>query len=97
MEHPPSSGPDDSLVDTVRALVARQLPGAPDLPIHAPLSEAGLDSLRMVATLVSIEDEFGIEMPGELITPETFHSVRQLASAVGTVLHSTRDHARRSG
>jgi acyl carrier protein len=77
----------DTLSATVRDLVARQLPGAtgaglsPDLPLR----EAGLDSLRTVATLVAIEDEFGLQLPDELITPETFHSLRTLTAAVASV------------
>ncbi|MEU5634082.1 phosphopantetheine-binding protein [Streptomyces rishiriensis] len=87
MSTAPAGRTGDTLSATVRDLVARQLPGAagdglsPDLPLR----DAGLDSLRTVATLVAIEDEFGLQLPDELITPETFHSLRTLTAALASV------------
>lgn len=83
----------DALSETVRDLVARQLPDAVgiDLTPDLPLREAGLNSLGTVATLVAIENEFGLSLPDELITPETFHSVRTLAAALAFVVDADRD------
>jgi acyl carrier protein len=87
MSTAPADRTGDTLSATVRDLVARQLPGgagdglSPDLPLR----DAGLDSLRTVATLVAIEDEFGLQLPDELITPETFHSLRTLTAALASV------------
>lgn len=82
----------DALSETIRALVARQLPdeGGRDLTPDLPLREAGLNSLGTVATLVAIESEFGLSLPDELVTPETFHSVRTLAAAVTSVRDAER-------
>lgn len=74
---------DDSL-DRITDLVSRYLPDgtgsgfSPD----ADLREAGLDSMGIVALLVSLEDEFGIDFPDELIAPATFASVRNLHQIV---------------
>ncbi|GGU75265.1 hypothetical protein GCM10010211_46610 [Streptomyces albospinus] len=83
----------DALSETVRDLVARQLPDAvgTDLTPELPLHDAGLNSLGTVATLVAIENEFGLSLPDELITPETFHSVRTLAAALASVMNGERD------
>ncbi|GAO10189.1 phosphopantetheine-binding protein [Streptomyces lydicamycinicus] len=80
----------DALRETVRDLVARQLPDAVggDLSPDLPLREAGLSSLGMVATLVAIESEFGVSLPDDLITPETFHSLRTLATALAPVVEA---------
>ncbi|WP_432145498.1 phosphopantetheine-binding protein [Streptomyces sp. bgisy084] len=83
----------DALSETVRELVARQLPDAagaaltPDLPLR----DAGLNSLGTVATLVAIESEFGLSLPDELITPETFHSIRTLTTALASVVDEEKD------
>lgn len=83
----------DALSETVRDLVARQLPDTAgvDLTPDLPLRDAGLNSLGTVATLVAIESEFGLSLPDELITPETFHSVRTLAAALASVVDAERD------
>ncbi|ARF53452.1 phosphopantetheine-binding protein [Streptomyces gilvosporeus] len=83
----------DALRETVRDLVARQLPDAvgTDLTPDLPLREAGLNSLGTVATLVAIENEFGLSLPDELMTPETFHSIRTLAAALASVVDAGRD------
>ncbi|MEV6564949.1 phosphopantetheine-binding protein [Streptomyces kronopolitis] len=89
-----TAGPTgDALRETIRALVARQLPdeGGRELTPDLPLREAGLNSLGTVATLVAIEGEFGIGLPDELVTPETFHSVRTLTAAVAFVVDAERD------
>ncbi|UOX92976.1 phosphopantetheine-binding protein [Amycolatopsis sp. FBCC-B4732] len=76
----------DALVAALRELVLRQLPAtAADLGPDSPLGEAGLTSLRTVATLVAIEAGLGAELPPELITPDTFRSVRTLAAAIEPV------------
>lgn len=83
----------DALGETIRDLVARQLPdeGGRELTPDLPLRDAGLNSLGTVATLVAIESEFGLSLPDELVTPETFHSVRTLTAAVASVVDAERD------
>jgi acyl carrier protein len=74
---------DDSL-DRIADLVSRHLPGGPGAAFgpDADLREAGLDSMGIVALLVALEGEFGIEFPDELITPATFTTIRNLHQIV---------------
>ncbi|MBB4688782.1 phosphopantetheine-binding protein [Amycolatopsis jiangsuensis] len=80
----------DALVAALRELVLRQLPATEaELGPDSPLREAGLTSLRTVATLVAIEDALGRDLPPELITAETFGSLRTLAAAIEPVAAAT--------
>lgn len=47
-----------------------------------PLRERGLDSLSVVALMVSVESAFGVWFPSHLINHETFTSVRTLSAVV---------------
>jgi acyl carrier protein len=46
------------------------------------LRDAGLTSLDMVNLMLSIEAEFGIEIPQSAMTPDNFESVRTIESLV---------------
>jgi acyl carrier protein len=46
------------------------------------LREAGLTSLDMVNLMLSIEAEFGIEIPQNAMTPENFETVRAIEQLV---------------
>lgn len=46
------------------------------------LWESGMDSLASVRLLVQLEDAFVVEFPDELLTRDTFSSVRKLASVI---------------
>jgi acyl carrier protein len=58
---------------------------AGDVPIepHASLFDLGLDSLATVALLVGIEDAFGIMIPDEDLSPNTFATPMDLWAVVG--------------
>ncbi len=58
-----------------------------DVPVETlsdadDLYAAGLSSLGTVRVMLAIEEAFGIEVPGELITFELFQSVDSLACAL---------------
>ncbi|MFD9706408.1 phosphopantetheine-binding protein [Lentzea sp. NPDC059081] len=76
------SSPASSLIDAVREILVRTLPGGAAPADDAPLRELGLSSLRMVRVVVALREELGCELPDDLLRPETFHSVRTLVSAV---------------
>ena len=53
---------------------------------HDDLYAAGLSSLGAVRVMMAIEDEFAIEIPGELITHEMFQSIDSLAGVIALVV-----------
>ncbi|MCF3120534.1 acyl carrier protein [Streptomyces arenae] len=55
-----------------------EAPAGPD----TPLTDRGVDSLTIAALIVDIEQTFGVRFPADLITADTFTSVRTLATAV---------------
>ncbi|MFM0070212.1 acyl carrier protein [Paraburkholderia sediminicola] len=61
-----------------------------DVPIETlsdsdDLYAAGLSSLGSVRVMMAIEDLFGIEIPGELITYDLFRSIDSLVNTIGQV------------
>lgn len=75
------TAPDAALA----ALLRRNLPelgeGAAIMP-DTPLAELGLDSMRAVDILFDIEDSFGVRLPDEALTPETFATPAGLTAAI---------------
>jgi acyl carrier protein len=55
------------------------------------LVDLGLDSFNTVEILVRLEEEFGIELPDEELTPETFETVASLWSLVDAELRRSAD------
>ncbi|MFX4290856.1 acyl carrier protein [Streptomyces bohaiensis] len=71
--------------DRVRQVLLSVLGDSVDVSLVGPdtdLWSMGLDSLRSVRLMVALEDEFAIEFPDELLTRETFSSVRRMSDAV---------------
>ena len=59
----------------------------PDTDLHA----AGLSSLGAVRLLLTVEDEFGIELPDDLLDRGLFDSAQTLANAVDALMrHGSR-------
>ena len=63
-----------------------------DVPVETlsdtdDLYAAGLSSLSTVRVMLAVEDAFGIEIPGELITFELFQSIDSLASGLAPLVH----------
>jgi acyl carrier protein len=74
----------DDALKRVTGLVLRHLPGGPQAEItpDTDLRQAGLDSMGIVTLLVELEREFGMELPPDDISPETFRSIRSLHRTV---------------
>jgi acyl carrier protein len=88
-----ASPPSESLETRVRHIIYRctdlqnQLG---ELSAEASLWDAGMDSLCIVRIVVTVEEEFDVEFPAELLTRSTFNNIGAIASAVRTML---RDNA----
>lgn len=54
------------------------------------LAALGLNSMGVVQLLTDLEETFGLELPDELITEETFETVGSLWQVVGGLVASER-------
>ncbi|MDE1182615.1 acyl carrier protein [Paraburkholderia sp.] len=54
---------------------------------QSDLYAAGLSSLGTVRVMMALEDEFGIQIPGELITHSLFQSIDFLADTMSQLVH----------
>ncbi|MFC4585732.1 phosphopantetheine-binding protein [Sphaerisporangium corydalis] len=59
---------------------------APLGDIDADLGKAGVTSLQMVEFIDEFERRFAVEFPAEMISADTFRSVRTIASSVRELL-----------
>ncbi|UED82978.1 phosphopantetheine-binding protein [Streptomyces profundus] len=77
---------------TFRATLVAHLPYASgeELAPSDDLAALGLDSMGVVQLLTSLEETFGLDLPDELITEETFETVGSLWEAVGGVIPAER-------
>jgi len=50
------------------------------------LYDAGLSSLGTVRVMLAVEDAFGIEIPGELITFDLFRCIDSLATSLAPLM-----------
>lgn len=64
--------------------------GDGDLAPSDDLAALGLDSMGVVQLLTDLEETYGLDLPDELITEETFRTVGSLWRAVGGVLPAER-------
>jgi acyl carrier protein len=67
--------------DIVRRHLSHLAPGE-ELLDHAVLRDLGLDSMGAVELMFDLEEAFGITMPDEALTPETFGTAATIAAAV---------------
>jgi acyl carrier protein len=74
---------DSRLLEILR----RHLRYARSSPIDqdASLRDLGLDSMQAIELLFDVESEFGIEVPDELLTEQTFATAATLWSAIARV------------
>lgn len=83
---PPPRTDLESVLQVVRSLVHDQLPAYTAWPDpDTALVDLAFDSLRTVALLVAVEDALCISLPAHLITAETFHNCRTIATACSTL------------
>jgi len=75
------------ITEIVGAMLAKRA-GAP-FPVAVAadqnLSDAGLTSLDMVNLMLTIEDEFGIEIPQRRMTPANFRTVAAIEQLVSNL------------
>lgn len=73
--------------DTFEELVRRTLPFLPpgeELRADTDLTDAGLDSMAIVELLTSLEQAYGVRLPEEAMTRETFGTPATLWRALST-------------
>ena len=76
--------PDEStLAQTLASLVASEVMDAPaGLDPDSDLYAAGLDSMGIMRIVMLVEDRWGVTLPDEVMTRETFATTRTLARQV---------------
>jgi acyl carrier protein len=72
--------PRQRLIGMVRQILGSELAGA--LPVDHPLSDLGMNSLKMIDLMLGVESEFGIAIPQQDITPENFLSIATVEALV---------------
>ena len=60
----------------------RLLPSEAELPMDAELGKLGLDSMQSIELLMALEQEFGVTIPDEKITVETFATPANLLALI---------------
>lgn len=73
---------------TFEKLLKPHLPFAADGPLEPgdDLAGLGLDSMSIVQLLADIEDEFGVELPDDILNEATFATVGSLWQALAELL-----------
>ena len=56
--------------------------GDRELTADTPLREYGLDSMQAIELMLSVEDTYGVELPDEQLTEETFSTAGKLWDAL---------------
>ncbi|MFD3908352.1 acyl carrier protein [Streptomyces sp. CB04723] len=75
--------------ERVRKVLFSVLGGSVDASAVGPdtdLWESGLDSLLSVSPMAALEDEFDVEFPDEMLTRQTFSSVRRISDGTATLV-----------
>jgi len=80
------SSPSRETLDQIKVLLRRDLKLGPDIAIPDDMpfagTEADFDSLDILLLLTSIEKQFGIKIPSEVVGKEVFKNVTTLAGYV---------------
>lgn len=72
------------LFGVVGALMQRRQLALPT-DLDQSLRDAGLKSLDLVNMMLAVEDEFGIEIPQDLLTMDNFRTIRTIEQLVAQV------------
>jgi acyl carrier protein len=67
----------------------RFLPDGADLAPDAPLRSLGLDSMQAIELLFDIEDKYGVVLPDDKLSSETFETAQSLWQAVDATRQQT--------
>lgn len=74
---------EGSIPDRIKAFLAQQFPATKNVGNDDPLLNNGLiDSLGILEVVTFLEDEFGITILDEELSPENFESVGKLSAFV---------------
>jgi acyl carrier protein len=82
MDMEPSTADIRSRIVTVIGNILKQNAIVADIHPETQLVDIGLNSMDMVALMLSVEGEFNMILPQDEITPENFKSVRTLESMI---------------
>lgn len=74
---------ENTLVLEVSAILSK---AQPDVLVDTPLHDQGMDSLRFVELLVTIEKMFKVKLLDEGITQDDIKTIRSLAICIGRVI-----------
>ncbi|MDF3290289.1 phosphopantetheine-binding protein [Streptomyces silvisoli] len=64
----------------------RRLDPTEPLDLDASLVSLGVDSMEVVELIIALEDEFAIQLPQSLLTPETFATPSTILKALGSLV-----------
>ncbi|MBC1512034.1 phosphopantetheine-binding protein [Listeria booriae] len=53
-----------------------------EIPNDYALIAAGIDSINVVLLIISLEEEFGIEFPEEVINGESFSTINEIEKTI---------------
>jgi acyl carrier protein len=84
----PELSPRERLRGLVVGIVARKAPVKP-FSDDDTLAEIGVTSVDMVTLLLSVESEFGVEVPQHEITADVFRSIATIDSLIRRLLPQT--------
>jgi acyl carrier protein len=72
-----------NLEDALLGLVREKLfDGGAPLTVETDLFAAGLDSMGIMQLMISIEERFGVRVPGSAVTRDNFSTASSLAAMV---------------
>ena len=78
-----SSASVDDVLPEVISVIRECVPGYPTLEATTDLLAPGLvDSFVVVELIAALADRFGVELPAERLSPESFETPRAVAAAV---------------
>ncbi|MFE0457839.1 acyl carrier protein [Kitasatospora sp. NPDC058965] len=63
----------------------------------ADLWDAGMESMASVQLMMQLEDHFGVEIPEEKLTRETFSSIRAIEAVLTELLHAPERSGQHAG
>ncbi len=76
----------------LRAFIAETHANGQEIGDETELVRSGIvESYGIVEVLLFLEEEFGVDIPDEMLTPDDFRSVADIARCVGTVRAARSD------
>ena len=88
---------DDEISRKLQAVLRPHLrflePNAP-LPPEEPLGALGLDSMAAINLLLDLETTFGVQIPDDLLSAETFETFASLEKTFRPLLEQSADPTR---